>query len=119
MQIHFQNSYSSYVWVAIATYNASCGGFGGWEVKGWWGISPGASSYVANTCNRYLYFYAEASNGAYWAGPYDFQVSEGVFDFCPPSGVGIEGATTGMREIDNNIGSICWPWDSYTLNLVG
>jgi hypothetical protein len=24
-----------------------------------------------------------------------------------------------MREIDDGIGSICWPWDSYTVELVG
>jgi hypothetical protein len=97
----------------------NCQGSGSWETEGWWVITPGNTVHVANTCNRYLYFYAEAVNGEYWAGNYDFEISEGEFDFCPSAGVGIQGATVGMRELDNNIGGTCWPWDSYTLQLVG
>ncbi len=81
MQIHFQNGYSSRVYVAIALYKTSCQP--PWDSQGWWTIDPGNTVYVANTCNRYLYFYAEAVDGAYWAGPYQFEVAEGVFDFCP------------------------------------
>jgi uncharacterized membrane protein len=116
MQIHFQNGYSSRVYVAIALYNTSCQP--PWDSQGWWTIDPGNTVYVANTCNRYLYFYAEAVDGAYWAGPYQFEVAEGVFDFCPTSDIGFSGATAGMRQIDDNIGDICWPWDSYTLELI-
>ena len=89
-----------------------------WDSQGWWTIDPGNTVYVANTCNRYLYFYAEAVDGAYWAGPYQFEVAEGVFDFCPTSGIGFSGATAGTRQIDDNIGDVCWPWDSYTLELI-
>lgn len=110
------NGYSSRVYVAIALYNTSCQP--PWDSQGWWTIDPGNTVYVANTCNRYLYFYAEAVDGAYWAGPYQFEVAEGVFDFCPTSGIGFSGATAGMRQIDDNIGDVCWPWDSYTLELI-
>jgi len=115
MQIKIQNNYKVGVNVAIAYYNTSCSP--PWQSEGWWGIEPGNSVHVINTCNRYLFFYAEAVDGAYWAGPYRFPVAEGVFSFCPTAGVGFSGAEVGMREIDNGIGGTCWPWDSYTLNL--
>jgi uncharacterized membrane protein len=82
MQIKFQNNYKVGVNVAIAYYNTSCSP--PWQSEGWWGIEPGNSVHVINTCNRYLFFYAEAVDGAYWAGPYRFQVAEGVFSFCVP-----------------------------------
>src|SRR5580658_2954028 len=105
MQIKFQNNYKVGVNVAIAYYNTSCSP--PWQSEGWWGIEPGNSVHVINTCNRYLFFYAEAVDGAYWAGPYRFQVAEGVFSFCPTAGVGFSGAEVGMREIDNGIGGTC------------
>jgi uncharacterized membrane protein len=116
MQLHFQNSYRSRVYVAIAIYNTNCQP--PWDSQGWWAIDPGNSAYVANTCNRYFYFYAEALDGEYWAGPYRFEVAESAFDFCPTSSVGFSGATAGMRQADDQIGSICWPWDSYTVELI-
>jgi uncharacterized membrane protein len=115
MQINFQNNYSAAVNVAIAYYDTSCSP--PWQSEGWWGIDPGNSVYVINTCNRYLYFYAEAVDGEYWAGQYLFPVAEGVFYFCPSPGIGFSGDSVGMRQIDNGIGSICWPWDSFTIDL--
>jgi hypothetical protein len=43
MMVHFRNSYSSKVWVAIMRYNKdACGGEGdNWETMGWWAINPG------------------------------------------------------------------------------
>jgi uncharacterized membrane protein len=117
VQINFQNGYSSLVYVAIAQYDTNCDP--PWASEGWWGIEPGATVHVANTCNRYLLFYAEAVDGTYWAGPYQFQVTESAFFFCPTAEIGYSGATVGMREVDDDIGSICWPWDSYTVELVG
>jgi|SRR5450755_1464415 hypothetical protein len=82
-----------------------------------WVIDPGNTVYVANTCNRYLYFYAEAVDGAVWGGDYQFEVAESAFYFCPTPAVGFSGATAGMRQLDDNIGGICWPWDSATWEL--
>jgi uncharacterized membrane protein len=49
MQIYFQNNYKAGLYVAIAYYNNSCDP--PWQSEGWWGISPGNSAHVLNTCN--------------------------------------------------------------------
>jgi uncharacterized membrane protein len=115
MQIKFKNNYHVGLNLAIAYYNGSCSP--PWQSEGWWVIEPGNTAYVLNTCNRYVCFYAEAFDGEYWGGPYQFEVAESAFNFCPTASVGFTGADAGFALLDNGIGGICWPWDSYTLNL--
>jgi hypothetical protein len=116
MQLYFQNGYTATVHFAIAIYNTGCEP--PWESQGWWGLDPGGSTYVADTCNRYFYFYAEATDGRFWAGRHFFEVAEGTFSFCPTSGIGFSGETVGMRQVDDQIGPTCPSCESFTVILV-
>lgn len=41
-----------------------------WNDRGWWTLSPGGQAYIADTQNRYVYFYAETVSGPrlVWSG---------------------------------------------------
>jgi hypothetical protein len=117
VQIKFQNCYPSQVNVAAAVYDANCQP--PWESKGGGRSTRATRVHVANTCNGNLCFYAEAADGVYSAGPYQFEIAESAFDFRPTATIGFSGATVGMRLIDGQMGGTCWRWDSYTtLELV-
>jgi uncharacterized membrane protein len=66
--ISFRNSCSSPIQVAINFQNRS----GQWETKSWYSLSPGEKSRLngVDTTNRYLYYYAEATDGSgkVWTG---------------------------------------------------
>ena len=66
--ISFRNSCSSPIQVAIIFKNRS----GQWETKAWYSLSPGEQSRLngVDTTNRYLYYYAEATDGSgkVWTG---------------------------------------------------
>jgi len=115
MQVHFRNSYGPKVWIAIMRYNpSSCGGeYGDWQTLGWWAINTGEEVYAFNTNNRYSAFYAEAEDGAFWAGPYGpVYVYHDAFDSCVYIGSTAAFAVVGMRLIDGN------SYGTYTINLV-
>jgi hypothetical protein len=113
MQLHFCNHSSSQVWVCIMFYDpGSCGPYGNWGTRGWWGMSPGQCAYVLNTNNRYAYFYAEGADGSVWTGPYGPIIAPShAFDSC--------------RDIFNNVDprvnlrEVYIASDSHTVNLVG
>jgi hypothetical protein len=61
------------------------------------------------TSNRWFYYYAEAVDGAYWAGPYVAEVSDAKFEKCTCLGVLVQnGPATnpyhdvGFRPLDTN-----------------
>lgn len=110
--ITFHNSYPTTIYVAYMRLDWACGDECGdpWDVLGWARLSPGQTKSRANpTSNRYFYYYAEADDGAYWAGPYVAEVSNDRFEKCTCLGVIVEnGAPTnpyydvGFRELDAN-----------------
>ena len=114
MQVHFKNSYSSRVWIAIMFYSpGTCGSYGNWGTRGWWSPSPGQSVYVLNTNNRYFCYYAEAQDGAVWSGNYGpMYVYRNAFDSCVNIGSTAAYGQVGLKLKDggNN--------DKYTVNLV-
>jgi uncharacterized membrane protein len=110
--VSFHNSYSTTLFVAYMRLDNNCGNDCGepWDVLGWVKLAPGATGYRANpTNNRYYYYYAEALNGAMWAGPYVAEVSNSAFEKCTCLGVTQEnGAASnpyydvGFRELDTD-----------------
>jgi uncharacterized membrane protein len=115
------NGYPSGIWTSIMFYSPeTCGGEGGdFEMMGWWRIAPGACALVyANDLedvNQFWYYYAEADDGAFWAGPYGANVPLVPFggdQWCWGIGHGGEVVRIGYRELD--IGSN----DDYTLTFV-
>ncbi|MEV4631608.1 DUF1036 domain-containing protein [Micromonospora sp. NPDC049523] len=111
MQLHFRNNYGLRIWVSIMYYDPGCSAYGSpWATRGWWAIDYGGQAYVLNTNNRYAYFYAEAANGAVWAGGYGpIYVPQNGFDLC--QNIGQTGARiVGLREV-------YIPSDVHTVNL--
>jgi hypothetical protein len=62
---------------------------GNWATHGWWVLNPGDSKTVTWTTNQYVYFYAEAVNGASWYDPNGqaVYVTQERFDSCYLIGV--------------------------------
>jgi uncharacterized membrane protein len=92
-----------------------CPDGGNWEKAGWWKIGTGRCKIAyggdLDDVNRYWYFYAHASDGAQWAGPYDEMVPPQAFDWCNSTSSS-DSRRVGMRELD--IGSHA----NYTVTLV-
>jgi uncharacterized membrane protein len=103
--VQFHNSYTTVIYVAYLRLDNACGDECGdpWDVLGWVRLSPGDSQSRANpTSNKYYYYYAEAGDGAYWAGPYVAEVTNDRFEKCTCLGVIVQngGATnpSGSRQ---------------------
>jgi uncharacterized membrane protein len=111
------NGYPVHLYVAIMFYSPeTCGGDGGdFETMGWWSVAPGSCANVyANDLedlNRYWYYYAEADDGAVWAGPWRAYVTDEAFNGCYGKGISTW-YRVGMRELD--IGDN----DDFTLTFV-
>jgi uncharacterized membrane protein len=117
------NGYPTTVWTSIMFYSPeSCGGGDGgdFEMMGWWVLAPGSCALVyANDLadvNRYWYYFTEAADGAFWAGPFGANVPRTAFggdQWCWGTGRSIpELVRIGYREFD--IGDN----DDYTLTFV-
>lgn len=119
MQLCFQNNYSSPVWVAVMWWSPDlCGGDGGnWATAGWWGLNPGDSVCTdVWTDNEYFYFYAEADDGAVWAGPYGpVYATYQAFQGCINIGSTQDYLQLGMLQVD--AGWWYWAYFTYTVNL--
>ena len=115
MSLRFKNGYPQTIWAMIEWYSPGCPDGGDWEKAGWWKIAPGGTKTVyggdLDDVNRYWYFYAHASNGAQWAGPYRETVPHIAFDWCSSTGSS-DSRTVGMRELDIHDN------DTYTLTFV-
>jgi uncharacterized membrane protein len=113
MSLRFTNNYQATIWAMIEWYHPGCPDGGDWEKAGWWQIEPGGSAVVyggdLKDINPIWYYYAHASDGAYWAGPYEEIVPSTAFDWCSDT-ANTDSRTIGMRELD--IGS-----DDYTLTF--
>jgi hypothetical protein len=103
MRVYFRNSYPAKVWVAIMRYDPdSCRGeYGTWATAGWWGLNPGQQVWPFSTNNRYAAFYADAEDGAFWAGEYGpVYVYYQAFESCINIGSTAAYDVVGMRLID-------------------
>ena len=110
-QVSFTNSYGKKLFVAYMRRDFACQDECGsiWDVLGWINLDPGETETRANpTTNRWYYYYAEATDGAVWAGPYLAEVTQAKFEKCTCLGVlVVNGAASnpyhkvGFRELDN------------------
>jgi len=107
MWLAFHNNYGQIVSVAIMDYDTdACAGYGDWATHGWWNLNPGDSQTVLWTTNQYVYFYAEAGDGAWWGdsnGPTVYVHPE-RFDSCYNIGATGDWVTVGMAQVD-----VGWP----------
>ena len=107
-EVRFTNSYGKKLFVAYMRRDFSCLEDCGspWDVRGWVNLDPGETETRANaTKNQWFYYYAEAVDGAFWAGPYVAEVSNAKFDKCTCLGVSVSDGPqpyhdVGMRELD-------------------
>jgi uncharacterized membrane protein len=113
MWLRFHNSYSSGLWLAVGYYHPDCSDGGDWAKKGWWRLEPGKTATVLWTTNKYSTFFAEADDGAFWAGPYHTNLPLQAFDWCWNT-ASSQGEDVGMRLI--TVTNAWAPWVG-TLNL--
>lgn len=113
--LQFCNSYPSRTWITIEWYRPNCPDGGDWEKEGWFKLEPGECANVfdqdLDEINAYYYFYAEADDGAVWAGPFIDCVPYIAFDWCTDT-CNSESRDLGYREF--NIGDN----DDYTITLI-
>ncbi len=114
MWLQYSNQYSSGLYLAVGYYSPGCDDGSDWASRGWYRIEPGQSAVVLWTTNEYSTFYAEADDGAYWAGPYGVILPYHAFDdWCWDLGVD-PGLDVGMRLVS---ATNAWaPWLG-TINL--
>jgi len=108
------NNYPKTISVAIWYYSPNCPDGGNWSKKGWWQITPGLSKIVyggsLKSLNRYFCYYAKATDGYQWSGPYTTLVPPQAFDWCLNTG-NTQSTTAGFRLLDIN------GYDNFTLTL--
>ena len=105
----FRNSYGQKIFVAYMRRDFACQEDCGapWDVLGWINLDPGETETRDNpTNNQWFYYYAEAVDGGFWAGPYVANVSQQRFQKCNCLGVVTsEGPQpyhdVGMRVLDS------------------
>jgi hypothetical protein len=106
--VTFTNSYGTKLFVAYMRRDFGCQEDCGepWDVLGWINLDPGETESRANpTRNQWFYYYAEAADGAFWAGPFVANVSNNRFQKCSCLGVIVSHGPqpfydVGMRELD-------------------
>lgn len=110
--LQFCNRRNSTVWVAIIYRRPNCPDGGDWAKKGWWRVDPGQckTAVGGSLSNRYYYYFAEAADGVYWAGPVRTQAPRRVFDWCLDTGSS-DSRELGFRQIDTG------SYSNYTVNL--
>jgi len=111
-QVRFTNSRSVEMFVAYMRLDHNCQNICGepWDVLGWIRLPPGETRNRDNpTGNRYFYYYAEATDGVVWSGPFPAEVSDNAFEKCTCLGVIVQNGapinpyhTVGFRELDLN-----------------
>jgi hypothetical protein len=106
--VRFTNSHASKLFVAYMKLDYACNFCGDpWDVLGWINLDSGETETRPNTTNnRWFYYYAEASNGTVWSGPFAAEVRQEKFQKCVCLGV-LQGGVNpyhdvGMRELDLN-----------------
>jgi len=108
--VNFTNSYGQPIFISYMRLDYGCRDECGepWDVLGWIGLQPGQTQSRPNpTNNRWYYYYAEATDGAFWAGPFVAEVSQQRFEKCTCLGVIVENGDptspyhdVGFRELD-------------------
>jgi uncharacterized membrane protein len=115
MSLRIRNKYPKPIWAMIEWHHPNCPDGGEWEKAGWWKVQPGAIATVyggdVDDVNRFWYFFAHASDGAQWSGPFIEHVPSTAFDWCTDTGSSNDHIVK-MREFDIGHNS------TYTLNLV-
>lgn len=114
MSLIFCNKYTAGVSVAILWYTPNCPDGGDWSKAGWYDLSPGQCTTVFNgdldEVNRYWGYYAEATDGAFWAGDVTTDVPDRAFNWCINTGSS-DSRQIGFRVLDVQDN------DDYTVNL--
>ncbi|NMO21169.1 DUF1036 domain-containing protein [Pyxidicoccus fallax] len=112
-QLHFRNSYGPRIRICISFYDpANCAAWGVWGTRGWWSIDHNQSVYLLNTTHSVAYYFAEADNGAFWAGDSQFihAPQTSPFNSCLWN-QRIGDRYLGMRQVNMSAGT-------YTVNLI-
>ena len=106
MSLSFVNGYSSPVSIMFEFYHPECQTVANdpWQRTGWYNLAPGQKGLVfsgdVHQINRFWYFFAQSTDGAYWNGPYPELVRYSAFDDCAGIADNVNYHSIGMRELD-------------------
>jgi large repetitive protein len=117
MSLFFRNLYPSTVSVCVVFYDTTCPETP-WRKAGWWNIAYGETDEIWNgtlqtsQLSVNWYFFASASDGAYWAGNPQVLVTDAAFDQCVSDNTG-DTIQVGLRDVNIN------GYANFTVTLVG
>jgi uncharacterized membrane protein len=105
--LRFVNGYRTSISTMVEWHHPDCRDgddyLGEWEKAGWWNLEPGQSAIVFGgdlaDVNRFWYFFADAADGAFWAGPFEEVVPWNAFQACEKIRTS-NSFVVGMRELD-------------------
>ncbi|MET9908526.1 DUF1036 domain-containing protein [Streptomyces sp. NPDC006476] len=84
--LKFISQYPQPLSVSIMWYTPNCPDGGDWTKKGWWNLAPGEGKVVhgadLDDVNRYWCYFAQAADGAFWAGDIARMVPPEKFEWC-------------------------------------
>jgi uncharacterized membrane protein len=101
--LQFCNNYTAEVWIAILWRTPNCPDGGDWTKEGWFRLGPGQCGVVSgenlHEVNRYWYYFAQAADGAFWAGVPHILVPYEPFRWCVSTS-STDSRDVGLREVD-------------------
>jgi len=106
MALNVVNRYSAPISVMVEYYHPACqdAGLSPWRKVGWYNIPPNSQKAVilGNLAglNRYWYFYAQATDGMRWQGPFRELVRSSAFQECADLADNVHYRWIGMTELD-------------------
>jgi hypothetical protein len=107
MAFYINNQYPATIWVCIQWWDPACPSTAEtWRTEGWFQFEPGETGYcniaelqdMRNVGDSYFYYYIEASDGAYWAGPFGTWCPNTAFNWCNAV-TGPDARNLGFREL--------------------
>jgi len=86
---YLSNHYPATVWLSIQWHDPHCQPEP-WRTVGWFQFEPGETAWcnvpelqdMRTIGNSHFYYYIEAADGAYWAGPYPTNCPNEAYNWC-------------------------------------
>ena len=104
---YVNNRYPATIWMCIQWWDPKCPSSAEtWRTEGWFRLEPGENTRLnvselddmRTIGNSHFYYFITASDGAYWAGPFQTECPNTAFDWCLAK-TGPGATSYGFREL--------------------